>query len=63
MLLRFHSRAPGRLFAEMQELADLVAKLGQGANLLLRDTHPRIYRNTMLWTRAIARISCGRSLL
>jgi len=39
MLLRFHSRAPGRLFAEMHKFANPVAKFGQGANLLLRDLH------------------------
>jgi|SRR5579862_489918 len=40
VLLWFHSRAPGRLFAEVQELADLMTKLSQGAKLLLRDLHP-----------------------
>jgi hypothetical protein len=35
VLLRFNSRATGRFFAEMEELADLMAKLGQGPDLLL----------------------------
>jgi hypothetical protein len=35
MLLRFHARASGRFFAEVQEFTNLMAKFGQGANLLL----------------------------
>lgn len=39
VLLRFHTGASGGFFAEMQELAKLMAKLGKGANLLLRNLH------------------------